>query len=203
MLCSRRVAWSIGILTCVLLVTGWAWYRATRHDVSGLIPPAISAAKRGDYPRAISLLDQILQRAPQHGSALLYRAQIAREQGQIDLALQLLQRVPDTQPQQAGTARFFEGSIHLEANRASTAERLFLRSIELHPTYLQPRERLVQLYLLQLRGRDLRRQLEAIQKQRSWSLTDLVVYHGAFGKVNRPDVTIPILQRYFKTDPAG
>ena len=94
-----------------------------------------SAIRRKDHPTAQRLLDQILSRDPQNYEARLFRAQLARDMGDDELALKDLAKVPDDAKKFASVARFMEGSIALAIHDASTAETKLIRSAELNPAY--------------------------------------------------------------------
>src|SRR5262245_22810382 len=108
-----------------------------------LLRQAIAAIDEHDNLRAVRLLDQILDREPTNGRALLYRGQAARNLGDAPAADKYWEAVPDSFPPEAATARFSQGQQALAAYRARDAERLFRRSTELHPQYTAPRLRLI------------------------------------------------------------
>jgi tetratricopeptide (TPR) repeat protein len=174
-----------------------------------LLPPASAplvlrkartAAEAGDSRTAARLLDELLARDPANGTALLYRGEAARALGDDEQAAEFWSKVPDVPPHEGGTARFLEGTLALNAQRARRAERLFLRSTRLNPAYLHPRERLFALYLAQLRNSDLRRELNVIRTMRPWSLTELVASLGSMGRIFPiPDRT-RLLEKYVAAD---
>ncbi len=186
----------LALLGIVIMV--WRWL--DQRQMGKLLRSAIVAADRGEARTASEQFDRLLRQDPLHATALLYRAQLAREFGDRDLALQCLRRVPDASEKEAGTARFVEGTLMLESQRSREAERLFLRAVELHPNYLQPRERLTNLYVTQLRGREVRRSLDAIRSIRALSLDELIVYAEALGTVMSPAEAIPKLKAFVDTD---
>src|SRR5204863_10036603 len=112
---------------------------------------------------------QILEREPKNYLALLYRGQATRNLGDGPGAEKYWEAVSDSHPREAATARFSQGQVALAAYRARDAERLFRRSVELYPSYLEPRVRLVYLYQLQIRDVEFRRELAAVRQQRPWT----------------------------------
>ena len=160
-----------------------------------------SAIRRKDHPTAQRLLDQILSRDPQNYEARLFRAQLARDMGDEELALKELAKVPDEARKFASVARFIEGSIALTIHDASTAEAKLIRSAELNPTYLQPHDRLIQLYVLQRRKEDLLRQIEAISQIRPLRLTELALQLSAAERTVDPKDGISQLELYLTKNP--
>lgn len=177
------------------------WPQSVACPTDELLRRAERAIERGDRRAACESLDSLLACAPDHGLALLYRGQLARDLGDSSLAMDYIRRVDSDPPHEGGVAHFLEGTILLERNLARKAERAFLKAIELHPTYPQPRERLVRLYSAQLRTEECRRQLDGLRRLRPWTLTELVVWHICTGFVNSPQKTIPELKGYAEADP--
>jgi tetratricopeptide (TPR) repeat protein len=193
------------LLTCavVLLVgTAWAGWRWFEHrEFEHVRKNAVRLAHLGDRPKAIALFDQILLRDPDEPQALLYRAQFARDEGDRELALRLLCRVTDDHPREAGTASFVRATMALEDNHTREAERLYLRAIELNPSYPQPRERLAQLYANQIRGLPTRAVLDGLSRLRPLTIDELIVFTNATELSFRPDDAIPRLEGYIQGDP--
>jgi tetratricopeptide (TPR) repeat protein len=154
-----------------------------RSSTPALLRQARRAAEAGDFPAAARLLDELLARDPANSQALLYRGQMALDLGNERLAAACWSKVPDVPFQEGATARFLEGTQAFNAHRARLAERLFLRSTRLNPRYAQPRERLIVLYLAQLRNSDLQRELNAVRAVRPWTLTELVASLGTMGRI--------------------
>jgi tetratricopeptide (TPR) repeat protein len=177
------------------------WWLSVRPDVGQLVREATQAAKQGETAASIRLFDAALRWDPHNGMALLYRGQLARDAGDTEAALAFWRRVPDSPMQQGGTARFLEGTVWLENNQTRRAEQALLKAVELHPAYRQPHERLLQLYVVQLRAAELREQLQIIRGFRPWTLDELVIYQGARGKINRASASIPQLEKYLEADP--
>ena len=160
-----------------------------------------SAIRRKDHPTAQRLLDQILKRQPDHYEARLFRAQLARDMGDDELALKDLAKVPDDAKKFGGVARFLEGSIALAMNDVQVAEAKLIRSTELNPTYLQPHDRLVQLYVLQRRKEDLVSQIDAISQIRTLKMTELALKLSSAERMLDPKDGITQLERYITKNP--
>ncbi len=160
-----------------------------------------SAIRRKDHPTAQRLLDQILKQQPDHHEARLFRAQLARDMGDDELALKELAKVPDDARKFAGVARFLEGSIALAMNDAVVAEAKLIRSAELNSTYLQPHDRLVQLYVLQRRKEDLLSQIDAISQIRTLKMTELALKLSAAERMLDPKDGISQLELYITKNP--
>ena len=194
----RRLAFS-GWLLIAVAVAGCAGSGVPSAPID--LAPAIAALDQGETAMAKRLLDDVLARDPQHGQALLYRAQAARDEGDDAAALGFLARVTADNPRQLGTARYLEGSILIAAGDAAGAEQKWRESIELHSGYAQPRERLAELFASQMRGDDLREVLDQLRSLRGWTLLDLVRYQGADVPLVHPDLNVPVLEDYLQHHP--
>ena len=193
-----------GLLALVILcLAGWGtirWLAPSQPDVPTTLRQAIAAAKAGRQHKAIQLFDTVLAQEPRHPQALLYRGQLARERGHLDQALEYWRRVPDEPRQQAGVARYLEGTIALQRDRALDAERLFLRSIQLHPAYAQPRARLAELYGSQLRGEAMLAVLRELEKVRPLTARERAHSLLAGRPLIPPADGIALMQRFLEAD---
>ncbi|HEY2249859.1 MAG TPA: FG-GAP-like repeat-containing protein, partial [Planctomycetaceae bacterium] len=120
--------------------------------------------------------------------------------GDLAAAAEYWKRVPDHPPREGGTARFLEGKLFLEAHRARDAEAAFLKSIEVHPDYLQPHEWLLKLYGAQLREEETTRELHAIGRFRPLTFTEL---YESIGRrpVQGERQLVSRLEKYIAADP--
>jgi tetratricopeptide (TPR) repeat protein len=156
----------------------------------------------GNVKDSVPLLDEILSHAPNHAKALLYRGQVAAEQGDPDAAIGFFERVGDDDPREAGTARYLAASAWYKKQNARRAEQQFLASISLHPTFLKPRESLARLYYIQIRPAEMQQQLEAIRKIRDWNLEELFASQLAWFTSSLPLENLRILEGFVAADPA-
>lgn len=196
----RRLRILIGVLVVAAAALGISRWLFPRQDVEQLFRQAVAAAEQGENARAASILDKVLVREPDHYEARLYRGQVARDLGNRDEALRNWQAVPDSPPKFGAVARYLEGTATLEADRAVEAEMLLRRAAELNPNYLQPRERLLELYVVQMRGADIRDQLDALRFLRPWKLEELVLYSVAGQRLQDTDDAIKRMERFVKAD---
>ena len=198
---SRRLAL---LLLIAALAGAVVWAFSARDQNPPAAPPdldaVLSAIQANDLAHARELLDALLEAQPDHPQALLYRGQVRREHKDLEGALRDWRRVPDDPPHFAGTARFLEGTGVLERGLARRAEELFLRAIELHPTYLQPRERLVDLYVVQMRRRELHEQLDAIAGMRPLSLREAAFRIAAPERATTPESGLSLMRSYVAGD---
>lgn len=198
---------SIGLLLSVVIVAWIAFARVDRETdeqrvpLEGLLARAERALDRNETAAALEILDAILEREPRHGMALLYRGQLIRDQGDPKAALADWRRVPDEPARIGGTARYLEATVLLELHRAREAERLLLRAAALHPTYLQPRERLLELYVAQLRRSDILRQLDQIAKLRPLTLNELVLQATAGERFRPVNEGASLMREFVARDP--
>ncbi|MEZ6129883.1 MAG: FG-GAP-like repeat-containing protein [Planctomycetaceae bacterium] len=178
-------------------------FHAVNVDVEGLFRQARAVANGSRPENAIPLLDKVLALKPDYVNALLYRGQIAAEQGHPDAAIGYFERITaDAAPRrEAGTARYLEASAWYTKRHAAMAEQQFLAAIDLHPTFLRARESVVQLYYIQSRPIELQIQLNAIREFRDWNLDELFAAQAAWFTSSQPTEHIPILEGFVAADP--
>jgi tetratricopeptide (TPR) repeat protein len=166
-----------------------------------LLNQAVRLADRGERSAATGLIDEVLSRNPSSGIALLRRGQLAREAGDRAAAARFWARIPDYPSRTGAKARFLEGMLFLEDDRARAAESVLLKSVELSPETLEPHKALLNLYAVQLRAPEIERELRALRRFREWNLNELYQLVNAAGEaVNRVDA-IPRLERFTAADP--
>src|SRR5262249_2774670 len=121
-------------------------------------------------------VEQVLAKDPDHAEALLAKAELATNRGDIEGALATLERISDRRADIAPVARYQEGVLRLQQNHARQAEKAFLKTLALQPSYLAAERSLRALYILQLRHDDFRAFLRARRNVRPWQLVDLLDY---------------------------
>lgn len=203
-----------GVLALVALSAGsWGWKQfgpgagpsksekeATAREVDRLLRRAEAAAERGDSRLATRLFDDLLEIDRDHAQGLLYRGQLAREAGDDKAAAEYWARIPDKPPQFGAVARFLEGVLCVDQGRAREAEKLLRRSIRLNPEYLAPRDRLVRLYVVQMRRDDVRRELLEIRRLRPWDIYELVLFTVADERISDLKDGIAHTRRFVASD---
>src|SRR5436190_2017967 len=197
----RRISWLALAIVGLAAASVTSWFLWTRATDAELLNNAIRLVDRGRTEKAIPLFDEVLRRDPANGTALLYRGQISRDSGDAAAAERFWNRVPDQPPREGGTARFLEGTLFLEAKRTRPAEAALLKAVALHPTFLPPHERLLKLYVAQLRTADIRRELNAIRQFRPWTLEELYEQLNITGEAANKVQTIPHFQEFVAADP--
>lgn len=181
--------------------TGWLWRRASGNATPvSEFAAAREAIERNDLATARELIDALLVRTPDHAEALLYRGQLRRSAGNLDGALQDWRRIPDNPPNTGGTARFLEATAFMEQGRARQAEELFRRAIELHPTYIQPHERLLELYIVQMRRDEAREQMRIVGQMRPLTYKEIVFEMVAVERVTTPESGVTLTRSYLTAD---
>jgi len=189
----------IATIATIALLAGNGW--GLRPSTDELLSHGIAAAERGDTERAVEALDALLQRSPQHAEALLYRAQLAVDAGDAGLALEWFRRVPDLPARFGAPARYAEGVMLIERGSARRGERQLLRAVELNPGFAQPQERLVELYAVEMRRDDIRRQLDALRRLRPWSPEELVLYTVAGQRIEEVDAGVKRMRQFLQVEP--
>jgi len=180
------VATILILATVVMMTEPEQTELTTEQQVALWTKQANDAIAKPDIAAAKQLYTRVLQAEPDNGQALLVLGQIARDEGDRELASKLWRRVPDhgslpaeaPKRRQGGTARYLEATLHLEDHDLADGEKGLLRSVALNPTYVLPRDRLVQLYVAQMRIIDVRRQLQGIRMLRPWTINELVLHES-------------------------
>ncbi|MDX1970790.1 MAG: FG-GAP-like repeat-containing protein, partial [Planctomycetaceae bacterium] len=183
----------------MVFVVGCA--RKPEQSTAELLTSAKTALNANQTEPAVTLLDQLLDRQPDHAEALLFRAQLARDAGDDALALTLVRRIPPTPGSLAGTGKYLEASLLLAQGDCREAERCCRTAIEWHPNYRQPRVALVELLLTQLRGAEAREQLQDWRKRQRWTLTQYVQHQLALSELARPADSRPTLRKFLTYQP--
>jgi len=171
------------------------------RSIRDLLGEAATDIESGNFDSAESILESILQLDANNGTAWLYRGQLAREQGNLELAMEACLRVPDLPPNLGGTARFMEGTILLEKKLARKAEARLLRAIELNPAYLQSHERLLALYVLQMRQPETLRALDRIENLRGLTFDEMILRTSAGEQITETEQAIGMLEAFLAADP--
>ncbi|MCA9227107.1 MAG: VCBS repeat-containing protein [Planctomycetales bacterium] len=152
------------------------WLTRPRPDADELLEAAKAALHVGDDQSAVRILDKLLSHAPENGQALLYRGQLAFDREEHEAAYSFFHRVPDSPASLGSQARYAEGVLLVAQGFGRAGEQLLQRALELDPSSVAARQRLVELYLAQMRSADVRKQLDAIRYLRPWSIDELVLY---------------------------
>src|SRR5881296_95724 len=103
-----------------------------RVDVPGLLSRALIASASGNYAKALSLFDEILEVEPSNVNALIGKAVAYRRRGNSQEALNCLDLVLGVQPGNA-SALLNRGNILLEQGGAEAALESFERLTQLYP----------------------------------------------------------------------
>jgi tetratricopeptide (TPR) repeat protein len=165
-----------------------------------LLAAGIEAAKQGNHSLAIDQLDQLLARDSDHPEALLYRGQIAYEQGELAKACELFRRVPDAPPRIGTAARYAEGMALVDDGLVLEAVHAFQQATEINPNFAPARERLVELYVALQRPADIRRELTALHGIRPWRLEELALYSTAGSSIPRDQPTLARVRKFAAAD---
>ena len=157
---------------------------------------------QGQGPEAaIPVLDKLLSHNPTHPKALLYRAQIARDQGDTDLALQTLQRLQTGPPEDVSLGRFILGNLFLDRSDARAAEAAFRQSTDLAVSSLAASERLIPLFGLQRRPEEVRAQLSHIRQHRNLTLPEMALWITSDDRLTEFDSAILQLRSFVQQHP--
>lgn len=190
-------------LTIALLSGGGTSDKASDPPirVEALMRRAVAEIERGDVEAGRRRIAEVLRAEPDHPKALLYQGQFARERGDLGAALASWRRVPDDAGRVAATARYLEAALQLELRQAVAAERLLRRASELNPAYLAPHERLLTVYVAQMRADDIRAELAEIEKLRPLTLDELALELVAEDRILDVEQGVVVTRGFVETDP--
>ena len=199
----RRSRVGFAVLAAALIAAGSAVFvwRMGRPGTEQLLREARIALDRNNTAVAVYKLDEILRRNPSHGMALLYRGQLERDAGNLDDALRHWAAVPNEPSRTAAMARYFQGTLLLEKHLAREAEKNLVEAIVRNPDYLPPHERLLELYVAQMRRNSIRETLNSIGRIRPWKIDELVMYAVAGERVTPIDDGVKLMQGFLAADP--
>jgi enediyne biosynthesis protein E4 len=206
-----RSAWTIRLALGAVVVLGVSIAgisvlrpksRVDPLELRKSVTTAISELEQGRINEAAQRLDAVLEVEPQNSQALLFRGQAAWLAKRTDEARSFWRRIDDTHSVDLAMARFLEGAAAMESQRAWQAETLWLESLVHNSRLTKARERLVHLYVVQLRTEDLREQLRAIRRARPWTAVEHAIYRLASNVIEDPAKAIPQLQGFVRADPS-
>jgi len=199
---NRRRLWGLLAMLALFVAVSFFWrMTAPQGDFNELLSAGVSAIESGEYDLAARLLDAAIRKKPEHGEALLYRGFVARDLGQNAAALHFWRRVPDMPAQLGSKARYLEGVVLIDTGFASRGEEALLRAAELNPNRLPTHERLLELYVVQIRRNKIRTQLHAIRLLRPWKLQEVVLYSIATERVSDVGEGIRQMKRFLAAEP--
>ncbi len=178
-----------------------SWYLFFRPSDAQLLQKAIGLAARREKEAAISVLDRLLKRNSSHSAALLLRGQLAADTGDTATAIRLWSLVPDQPPEEATTARLRQGILCIATYRAREAEAAYGKAIQLNPDFVEPHERLLSLYILQLREPAITQELDALRRLRPLMPAELyeLVFRADIAP-NRDVIIPPLLPKFIAAD---
>ncbi|MHB8862001.1 MAG: FG-GAP-like repeat-containing protein [Pirellulaceae bacterium] len=197
----RRFYFLLVVLTLLLVTFGMRGTLFPSGRVKEDLRRGRELASAGEYTEAARLLDGYLRHFPDDHETLLYRGQVARELGDLAGARRFWQAVPDETGQVGGTARYLEATLLMEAGRGRDAIAMLSRATELSPNFLKPHERLLEIYVAQMRRADVRRELETIHQLRTWSLEELVLSVTGTQRIISIEDGIARMEQFLADDP--
>lgn len=179
---------------------------ARTPDTNFLLADARRALNQRDFLQAGAALDRLLSIDPKNAQALLERSKLWILIGDRESAISDLQKIGRSTDQNRmdkvlSEARYLEGTLHLEVQRARNAEKCFLEAWELNQENLQPMELVLRLYTLQMRRKETLRTLDQIEKRRLLILEEMVLRMDAGDPIIEEADAIANLKQFVSCDP--
>lgn len=132
------------------------WWLSAQRPLEKLVEETREFISQKNPERARELVDEILQREPEHAEGLLLAAVIAADQSRFQDAVDNCTRVPKTATTTFASARVMAGNICLEQLRKLTpAEQYFRDALSVNEDHPVANNRLVYVLGLQARHREL------------------------------------------------
>ena len=139
--------WATALL--MLITTGLGWYllwpewRRTER----LLSEAKQAFDRGDYAAGERIGRKLMDQSGHSSSGCFIAARALSRLGDVDQALELLEQIPDDDPDLGYTARVTAGELFLyQKNHLSRAAECFRRALQVEPHMCRIHERLSYIY---------------------------------------------------------
>jgi tetratricopeptide (TPR) repeat protein len=152
-----RFLWALGVLAMALSPG------CGRDDPADLEHRARANRAAGRLEDAEANLVRLARIRPLTASERLLRAQVAQDQGRIDLALAMLDEPSEAkQGPDAALLAARRGSLEMQRSRFCAAEAQLTRALTLDPRRAEARCRLIDLYALQGRSADIATQVREL-----------------------------------------
>ena len=132
------------------------WWLSAQRPLEELVVEAREFIAQQNPNRARQLVDEILQREPEHAEGLLLAAVIAADQSRFQDAIDSCTRVPKTATTTFASARVMAGNICLDQlEKLSVAEQYFRDALSVNEDHPVANNRLVYVLGIQTRHREL------------------------------------------------
>jgi tetratricopeptide (TPR) repeat protein len=148
----RRWVWGI-VAVCVILALIGSYYLVRRTAVRSLWNSCREAVRDQDWQRLGSLAERWRRWEPGKAAPWIYLAEAASQTGQYERAVELLDHLPDGDPMTPPALVERSAMLFAELNRPIEAAETLERALELDPTLLEARRRLIFYYAYTLQRR--------------------------------------------------
>jgi thioredoxin-like negative regulator of GroEL len=191
----QRKALVPAVLALTIVAGTWAVVESSTHR---LLVRATSAAQRKEFAEAERLAVIVLQRDPDSVKALFLAGVSAKETRGDEAAIAYFEKIPNDGTMEAMQAMFARAEFAFQRGWASDSEKLFLRIVELDPTNIRARERLLYIYSAQGRMWEVSHQVLPLLKSGIVDLNHLI---AASSSKKLMDAKLPFVLRCIRADP--
>lgn len=108
------------------------WLEAPDAEAAGLMNRALERRRKHDFSGAVTILDDLVERAPQWAEAWNQRATVLFEMGREDRSLADVERVLRLEPKHFG-AMAGQAIILMRQGRMRAAQSILRRAVAIHP----------------------------------------------------------------------
>jgi tetratricopeptide (TPR) repeat protein len=198
---ARRPGWvAVAVAVCAASGLACALLLQPERNPDRLWRSAQEDLNAGQFDRALAAMVRLLHLRPATEEHWMLLGQIEMARGRDAAALEHLERIRDGH-RLAAQARSVEGAIQLRNQRARNAEDSLLRAVRLDPRDLAPRRKLVWLYCMQRRRRELKEELAALSRLTQLDFDQMLLWSSSLASSWDPSESAPIVDGFVKADP--
>ena len=207
---SSRLIFVAAAIMLVAALLAWKWLvpdtaaqkAAGQARAAELVQRAEQAMEAGRAAAARKWYQQALEEDPGNPQALLHTASSLQQDGRLEDASALLQRITAAPDSLQAKVRYLQAVIAQQQHQLPAAERLFLEAAKLNPTWPPPLRDLAPLYAVQMRTVELSATLSRLEALRPLTAEELAMRLLAAELIVPEESAVEQLQQALVGDPA-
>ena len=171
---SRRRNAFVITLSAVAAGLFWIWYR--QPDPDALVARAYDAVQKGDFDSARRALSELHQHDPSNAEVVERLAEVCLTAGDEAAAIDWLEQVPDSSPQNAVDAAFRGAQLSMNSYRPAKARQCLDRCLQLDPAHEPARRLLIHLELILTRWEAMLAQIAELDRRGQATPADVALF---------------------------
>ncbi len=197
----RLVVLGVGGVVAAVAIVMWAmkFQSARPSDLDAVWNAAENAINQGQIEPARRLLETLEQARTPVAEDWFLRGQIEIAEGEPDLAIASLSKVPDDH-KLAAQAAYITGRIERDRFRMRLAEAAYNRAVRLEPRFIPARRELVYILGMQIRRKEINEQFRTLASLTPLNHHDLFTWGLTHFTVWGPD-SAEDLEKFIAADP--